>query len=170
MHHWPCTMENLSDSDLNSPYYLNKYDYFGQCWWLHKWFRCWGQVDVGDFLLMKIFEVTEFRYWWHLLDVGARRLCLKMEDVGDGNGQNRHQYLKGCLQHISPPTSITNIDVAKVGTKFGKNGVAVTLSPELRVVQTHVILFLKSMSERGGSDIERPRIWIKSSSIDLESI
>ena len=28
-------------------------------------------------------------------------------------------------------------------------------NPFLRVVQTQIILFLKSMSERGGSDIER---------------
>ena len=37
----------------------------------------------------------------------------------------------------------------------------------LRVVQIQAILFLKSMSVRGGSDIERLRIWIKwSSKID----
>ena len=40
----------------------------------------------------------------------------------------------------------------------------------LRVVQTQAILFLKSMTERGGSDIERLRISITSSLIDLESI
>ena len=40
----------------------------------------------------------------------------------------------------------------------------------LRVVQTQAILFLKWVSERGGSDTERPRIWMMSSSIDFESI
>ena len=39
---------------------------------------------------------------------------------------------------------------------------------QLRVVQTQVILFLKSMSERGGSDLER--LCIEMTSIDLESI
>ena len=28
------------------------------------------------------------------LNVGARRLCEKIEDVGEENGQNRHQHLK----------------------------------------------------------------------------
>ena len=51
--------------------------------------RCWWQVDVGDFML-----VTEFRCWWHLFNVGAQRWCLKIEDVGDENSQNRHQHLK----------------------------------------------------------------------------
>ena len=34
------------------------------------------------------------------------------------------------------------------------------LNSKLRVVQTKVILFLESMSERGGSDIERLWIWM----------
>ena len=41
---------------------------------------------------------------------------------------------------------------------------------ELRVVQTLAILFLKSMSERGGFDIKRLCIWMTSISIDFESI
>ena len=41
-------------------------------------------------------------------------------------------------------------------------------STELRVVQNQAILCLKSMSERVGFDIER--LWMTSSSIDLESI
>ena len=41
---------------------------------------------------------------------------LEIEDVGDKNGQNRHQHLKVVantfrLQHPSP-TSVTNIDAA----------------------------------------------------------
>ena len=40
----------------------------------------------------------------------------------------------------------------------------------LRVVQTQAITFLKSISERVGSEIERLWIWMTSSSIDFESI
>ena len=43
-------------------------------------------------------------------------------------------------------------------------------SKELRVVHAKTILFLKSMSERVGFDIERLWIWMTSSSIDFESI
>ena len=45
--------------------------------------------DVGDLKL-----VTEFRYWCHLLDFGARRWCKKEVDVGDQNVENSH-----CQQH-----------------------------------------------------------------------
>ena len=41
---------------------------------------------------------------------------------------------------------------------------------QLRVVQTQDFLFLKSMSERVGADIERLRVWMTLSSIDFESI
>ena len=44
-----------------------------------------------------------------------------------------------------------------------------SLGLPLRVVQTQAILFLKSMSERDRSDIERLWIWMQSSSIDFES-
>ena len=40
----------------------------------------------------------------------------------------------------------------------------------LRVVQTQTILFLKSMSERVGSDMERLWIWVALSSFNFESI
>ena len=40
----------------------------------------------------------------------------------------------------------------------------------LRVNQTKAILFLKSMSERVGSDIKRLWIWMTLTSIDFESI
>jgi len=48
--------------------------------------------------------VTEFRCWLNLLNVGAGNLCKMIVDVGNQNGQNRHQ-------HISSPKSVTNIDV-----------------------------------------------------------
>ena len=38
--------------------------------------------------------MTEFRCWWHLLNVGAQRQCKKIVDVGDRNGQNLNHYLK----------------------------------------------------------------------------
>ena len=60
---------------------------------------------MTKFLMLK----TEFRCWWRLLIVGGRRLCKKIVDVGDKNGQNRHE-------HISSPTSVTNIDVT---VRFG---------------------------------------------------
>ena len=41
---------------------------------------------------------------------------------------------------------------------------------KLRVVQTQIILFLKSMSERCGSDKERLWFWMTPSSIDFESV
>ena len=41
---------------------------------------------------------------------------------------------------------------------------------ELRVVQIQAILFLKSVSEKVGSDIERLWIWMTSPPIDFESI
>ena len=44
------------------------------------------------------------------------------------------------------------------------------LLPILRVVQIQVILILKSMSDRGDSDIERLWLWMMSSSTDFESI
>ena len=63
----------------------------------------YGYIDLGDHSWML---VTEFRYWWHLLDVSAWRLCLKIEDVGDKNGQNRHQHLK-----VVTNTFVTKIDI-----------------------------------------------------------
>ena len=50
---------------------------------------CW-LLYVGDNFRVL---VTELRYWWHLLDVDARRWCEKIEDVGDLTGWNRHQHL-----------------------------------------------------------------------------
>ena len=41
--------------------------------WLY---RCWWQMNVGDFLMMTIqMLVNKFRYWWHFLYVVARWLC-----------------------------------------------------------------------------------------------
>ena len=69
-----------------------------------------GSIDVGDEWLYLgdnfWILVTEFRYWWHLLVVGARHYFKKIEDVGDKNGQSRHQHLKVVantfrLQHLS---------------------------------------------------------------------
>ena len=48
-------------------------------------------VDVGNNFRVL---VTEFRYWWHLLDVGTQRWCLKIKYFGNENGQNRHQHLR----------------------------------------------------------------------------
>ena len=67
-------------------------------------YECACDSDVGDDFGM---TVTEFRCWWHLLDVGARRLCKQIVDVVDQNSQNRHQHLKVVIntfrfQHPSP--------------------------------------------------------------------
>ena len=45
------------------------------------------------------------------------------------------------------------------GPDFRKHGVLFVCPAQLRVVQTQAILFLKSMSERGGYDIKRLWIW-----------
>ena len=72
--------------------------------WLTSWY--WT-LKVGYDLSMLM---TEFRCWWHLLNVGARRQCIKKVDIGDKNhifwrnSQNRHQ-------HISSTTFVINIDV-----------------------------------------------------------
>ena len=63
-----------------------------ECWWLY-----------DNFWML----VTEFRYWSHLLNVRARCLCKKIENVDDENGRNRHLHLKividtFSLQHPSP--------------------------------------------------------------------
>ena len=60
--------------------------------------------------------VTEFRYWWHLLNVGVRLFCKKIMNVDDQNGQKRHQHIifvtvTFCLQHPSPKFVKPNIDV-----------------------------------------------------------
>ena len=57
--------------------------------------------------------------------------------------------------------------IRNFGEKFGWTKIKRAC---LRVVQTQAILFLISMPERGGSDIERLWIWIRSSSIGFESI
>ena len=54
--------------------------------------------------------------------------------------------------------------------RFKIIGTNSNMAPLLRVVQTEVISFLKSMSERDGSDIEPILIWMASSSIVFESI
>ena len=94
---------------------LTEYKYFQsmvQAWSLVKtllWTQNWGYIDVGDFMLVTICGCWS-RYWWHLLNVGARRLCWKIEDIGDENGQIRRQHLKVVANTFRPqhpsPTSM----------------------------------------------------------------
>ena len=63
-------------------------------WWL----------KVGDDLRML---VTEYWCGWHLLNVGARHLCIKIVDVGDRNDSNLDHHPKAftktfCRKHLSP--------------------------------------------------------------------
>ena len=46
--------------------------------------------------------MTEFRYCWHLLNVGAP-LCWKLEDVGDENDQNIN------ISKLSPTHFVSNV-------------------------------------------------------------
>ena len=67
--------------------------------------------------------VTEFRYWWHLLNVGVRRFCNKIMNVGDQNGQKRHQHLifdtiTFCLQHPSPKSVKPDNDLTNQRTRL----------------------------------------------------
>ena len=93
--------------------------------------------------------VTEFRYWLHLFNVGAQRLCKKMMDVGDQNGQN-------CHQHISSPTPVTDIDVTDVdfhvGLPLGKVGVKKIPLVMGCYRPTHVILCAQVCSCRDDSN------------------
>ena len=52
------------------------------------WSKLFGYIDVGDKWMLLTLS------WWQFLDVGARRQCLKIEDVGNEIGQNGHQHLK----------------------------------------------------------------------------
>ena len=54
----------------------------------------WGDSAVGDLKLAKF-----LRCWWHLLNVGARRLCKTIVDLGDQNGRNRHQHPVSKIGH-----------------------------------------------------------------------
>ena len=55
---------------------------------------CWWLKVCDDFGML----ATEFRCWWHLLNVDARCSCKKIIDVSDQNGQN----VTIRLQHLSP--------------------------------------------------------------------
>ena len=73
--------------------------------------RCWW-LKVGDNFRMLM---TDSRSWWHLLKVCARCLCKMIVDVGDRNGQNRHQYLIVItntfpLQHPSPTSMWPSVE------------------------------------------------------------
>ena len=67
----------------------------------------YGWLNVGDNLSML---VTEYRCWWHILNVASKRQCLKKLDVGDKNGRNRRQHVEvatNTLRVKQPsPTSI----------------------------------------------------------------
>ena len=79
----------------------------------------YGYSHVGDIVVwwLTVGEnfrmlTAELRSWWHLLDVGARRLCWKIEDVADQNGHNLHQHLKIVTNTFPSSTSVTNMGVA----------------------------------------------------------
>ena len=58
-------------------------------WSWKAWQFCW-RLNLGDDFEMLL---TEFRCWWHLWNVGSRRLCKKTMDVGIRNDLNRHWHL-----------------------------------------------------------------------------
>ena len=47
-------------------------------------------MKIGDLKMMTMMMVTEFRCWWHLLNVGYRCQRKKIVDFDD---QNRHQHI-----------------------------------------------------------------------------
>ena len=59
-----------------------------------QWQWGWWHLYVFDDLWML---VTEFRYWWHPLNVGTRHQCKKIVDIGDQNSQNYHQKMNPSL-------------------------------------------------------------------------
>ena len=68
---------------------------------------CWWIYVAGNFWVL----MTEIWYRWHLLNVGAIRLCWVVKDVTEEKGQNRHQHLKVVantfrLQHPSPTSML----------------------------------------------------------------
>ena len=75
--------------------------------------RCWWQVDVGDFTLMKIFG-DEWQNF-HIDDIfwcWCPTLLLKDRECWWQKRLKPSPTSQSCCQHISSPTSVTNIDVA----------------------------------------------------------
>ena len=63
-----CRSMSLKNAISESITKMGKID-VGDKWIIPRW--CfWLYVGDNFWILM-----TEFRYWWHILDVGARRLC-----------------------------------------------------------------------------------------------
>ena len=68
----------------------------------------WENARIGRSFECKFWMwVTEFRSWWHLLNVSTRCSCKNIVEVGDQNGQICHQNLQVVpetfrLQHPSP--------------------------------------------------------------------
>ena len=73
------------------------------CWWIYHGNNF---SDVGDRISILV----------TISNVVARCQCEKIKDIGDWNGQTRHNNVgptsKNCQQRIPFPTSVTNINVA----------------------------------------------------------
>ena len=77
----------------------------------------------------------------------------------------QHRFRLMSISHARLPLlvaldGVINTNRAQLMHKLAFIMFASILNSKLRVVQTKVILFLESMSERGGSDIERLWIWM----------
>ena len=81
--------------------------------------------------------VTEFISWLQLLNKSARRYCKKLvqKDVGDQSCSTVLTFYS-CQQHISSPTSVTNIDVTLPAIQHPR----ILFSEILRAIQIDIKL------------------------------